>query len=105
VQPECRKEHPVYYPDQNDSQAVGVTIIGGAECTHDYRPSSGGLTLTHARIVKPPQQGKLEQSGPLSLKYRPHSDASGSDEYEVEVCGSSPHGSGCSHLTYQIEFQ
>jgi hypothetical protein len=83
-----------------------VTIIGGAACPHTYAPLPGSdMKLTHASVVSPPQQGKVERGGPLTLNYHPNPDAIGSDQYEVEICGSSQHGSGCSHLTYQITLQ
>jgi hypothetical protein len=106
VAPECRKKSVVYHPDQNDSHTVPVTIIGGAPCPHTYAPLPGNdLQLTEAAVVSAPHQGKVQRGGPLTLDYRPNPGAIGSDRYEVKVCGTSPKGSGCSHLTYEIMLQ
>jgi hypothetical protein len=107
VQPECRKKPVVYHPDRNDSVTIHVTIIGGAECSHTYKPLPGStLQLTKASITSEPSHGEVGQSGPFIFTYRPNAGAKGSDRYKIDVCGTAPgKGSGCSHLTYQISLE
>ena len=86
-----------------DSVTITETIVGGAACNHSYMPLPGSsMQLTGASIVNQPSHGSLVQSGGLKFTYRPENGFTGSDRYSINVCGNGSHGSGCSHLTYQI---
>jgi len=76
----------------NPHTPLHQTIVGDATCNLTYTTDSPG----HASIISPPR-GNLNQTGDLSLQYRPHP-GDKSDRYIIEVCDDA----GCNTITYTV---
>jgi hypothetical protein len=88
---------------KNDTASISVTMDTKG-CRHRFATEKGEK-ISAASIVAMPQNGTLKKAGNLAFRYQPKSGFSGSDQYTLKVCGSTPGGKGCSTLNYSATIQ
>ena len=95
----CTLTGELFYMHKNDeTQHMLSTDRYG--CNLDFA-SAGKITFESAEIVDPPKNGDLFKTAQLEFRYIPKRKYQGDDAFTLKVCGSTPHGSGCSTLHYK----
>jgi hypothetical protein len=66
--------------------------------------SYGTVAFTNARVVKQPQNGRIEQRQQFEFEYVSKKGFRGRDQLSIELCGEGMTGKGCAILNYDINF-
>jgi hypothetical protein len=104
VKPHCKSQGGDFQVLNNESPTRTQSVVGRARCGFSFF-AKGDVELTGMTFVSHPEQGKLQQTDALTFVYQPNPGATGSDTYQVRVCGQGGGRSGCSLFTFEATLE